>query len=144
MTTQFEKQIREELEIVIAKEETLRRLLDVYGSPVNTNGFGSDEVSKSDRYKHELRRMMRELKPYHINDIKDDIKSRNITWNKAVAHQAIKDLHADGELIKVKINGSNQRYYYMSANAKNGGKYLVKDHFLPMEKVFIDTIEIIE
>ena len=123
------KEIREE-------EEKLTALLNSYG--IDLNG----QTTKTERTRNLIRRMIEAPKSYHINDIQKRFEMDGIEFNKALVHQAIETLQDEGGLIKVKINGSNQRYYYMSSKAKNGGEYGIKDLYLPMDKKFIETIEI--
>lgn len=134
------KQLKEELSNLDAKREKILELIDTYGSPQPMK----EDISKSERYRHIIRDMVKEEKSFHINDIEAEIERQGIDYNKAAVHQALQSLRDAGEVVAVKINKSNQKYYYLSPEGINGSKYKVKDSYLPMPKLFIETVDVKE
>ena len=133
--------IKEALKNHLSQLETERErviaLLDIYG----TNHI-TDDVSKTERYKAVIRELIPQQRSFHINDFQKEFKDRNIEWNKGLIHQVLRTLRESEEVIAIKINDSNQKYYYASWNAQSGGKYKIKDEYLPIAKEYIDSIEL--
>lgn len=140
---EFATALKEELsnldkqqQIIQKRRKYVMEFFEVFGVPQN----GHANASKSDQYKHVLRELVKEKKAYHITDIESEFTLRGFEFNKGLIHQVLNSLREDGIIIAVRINKSNQKYYYMNAEAMEGEG--ISDEYLPMPNKFIDNIEL--
>lgn len=144
---ELQNAIKERLTTIDKERDELIRLLDIYGieanghAPTNGRSNGStSEASKSDRYRHMIRELIKEQRSWHIADMEKEFESQGLDFNKGLIHQCLNSLRESGEVMAIRINGSNQKYYYMNADAKVGNT--VKESYLPMDKKYMESIEL--
>jgi hypothetical protein len=108
----------------------LTKLLESYGGE-------QTDISKSDRCRHVIQDLIKHEKAYHITEIEKHVGLKDV---KGIIHQVLNTLRESGEVIAVRLNGSNQKYYYMSSKAKSGEG--IKDEYLPIPKHYVSQIEV--
>lgn len=148
---EFETALKQELSIIEKDRERLDerynhllKTFDVFEIPKNgyaTNGNSvHPNASKSDQYKHVIRELIQVPKSYHITDFESEFERKGFEFNKGLIHQVLNSLRESGELIAVRINKSNQKYYYLSPKGKQGDS--IKDAYLPMPKKYVESLEL--
>lgn len=125
--------IKQRLSEIELEHDRLSALLDVYGT---SNGH---DRTKSEEYRHELKLLTRQRKAWHITDIEVEFKRKGLGFSKPMVHQALSNLRDSGDILAVRINGSNQKYFYMNPEARDGER-LHKD-YLPISDKYIESIE---
>lgn len=136
---EIKKAIQERIAFIDQERAKLVALLDTYDTPIKTE---SPDISKSDKYKYIIRDLIKEHRAWHITDMEKEFHQRGADFNKGIVHQVLNNLRETGEVMAVKINGSNQKYFYMSPKAANGGSLKVKEDYLPIPREYIEAVEV--
>lgn len=131
----IQEAIKQRMSILDAEKLKLTQMLEVYELPIQRNG-----MSKTEQYKHELKKLFQQNKSWHINDIEVELERRGLHFSKPLVHQCLASLRESGEVTAIRVNGSNQKYFYLSSSGRKGQG--VKDEYLPMPKPYIESVEI--